>query len=174
MRFATYKGERSLSDLVGRLFEIKGPRTEALAKEAEAALLRANPHLRDLKKLPEGTVILVPEVPDVKPTDEARHIAASAGELLEEVRQGLKKARATLAASATRHGEQARRTLRLLKSRQVTTLAAKTPAVRARLPQIAEAANARLKEAEALKKFQEQALPQLDKDLADLAKRLVS
>ena len=172
MRFAMLKGERNLSDLVGRLFQIKGPRAKALAREAEAALLRDNPHLRHLRTVPEGTVIVVPDVADVNPAEEARPVGDVAGEMIGKVRRALDAFRPALEASITRQTEEATKTLELLKSEELVALARKEPALKERLPKIAEEATARLKEAKALKTVHEQALAQIQRDLDDLIKRL--
>ncbi len=50
MRFTTFKAEQNLAELVQRLFQTKGVDAATLPKEAEAAHLRANPQLRNLKK----------------------------------------------------------------------------------------------------------------------------
>lgn len=168
MRFATLQGEQNLADVVGRLFQIKGRRAKTLAKEAEVALLRANPHLHDLKKVPEGTLIIVPEVAGLKLAEEIRPVEAAAGEMVQEVSRELGTIRAALEAAATRHTAEANNTLQLLKSRELRALARRVPAVQERLPKITTEANARLEEAKALKIFQEQTLAQLDKDLKDL------
>lgn len=170
MRVATVKGERNLSELAGRLFQFKGPRAKALAKEAEAALLRANPHLRDLDKVAKGTIIVVPEVADVKPAEEAQPVGG--GEMVGEVRRALGDIRSTLGTAAARHAEEANAGLKLLQSRELKALAEKVPALKERLEKMAEAAKLRLAEVKALETFREQALGQLDKDLSDLFKRL--
>ena len=51
MQFAVTKGENELSELVSRLFNIKGRSAEATMKNAEAALLKANPHLTNILSL---------------------------------------------------------------------------------------------------------------------------
>ena len=53
MKFAVSKGEKELSELTARIFEIKGRGAAETAKKAEAALLKANPHITDLTKIPE-------------------------------------------------------------------------------------------------------------------------
>jgi len=60
MPFSIFKGEKSLSDLVFRLFDIKGPSAQSEVQQASDALLRANPQLKDLSKIPVGTLIAIP------------------------------------------------------------------------------------------------------------------
>ena len=49
MRFAIFKGEKSLDDLIKRLFHVQWPGSRAAAEEVEALLLQANPQLKDLQ-----------------------------------------------------------------------------------------------------------------------------
>lgn len=172
MRFATLKGERDLSDLVGRLFVTRGRRARAVADEAEAALLRANPQLRDLASLPAGATIIVPQVADTKHTDEAWPAEGPAGEIVEEARRAVAGLRTILETSATHQREEARDALRLLKSRELKGLVKGIPGLRGRLPEATEAAKRRLQEADALDAFLTQALAQLDEDLEELVRRL--
>jgi len=60
MRIVQYQGEARVADIVGRVFGTMSP---AERKRAEATLLSMNPHLSDLRALPRGAVILVPEIP---------------------------------------------------------------------------------------------------------------
>jgi len=170
MRLATYQGEQDLTRLVRRLFKITGRGTRTLAQRAEAALLQANPHLHDLTAVSAGTLIVVPEVADINPAEETQPVEAAVGEMVEEARHALVGVRAGLDTSATHLAREATQTLKLLQSKEVEELAKQVPEVKKYLPQITEAANARLKEAEVLKAFQKQELSQLDNDLLDLAK----
>ena len=60
MRYAIYKGEKNMSELVSRLFRLQGKGSQAAAKQAADALLKANPQIKDLSKLAIGSVITVP------------------------------------------------------------------------------------------------------------------
>jgi hypothetical protein len=154
MRLATYQGESDLKTLVKRLFRSRGPEPEAFEKEAEAALLRANPQLRDLKELPKGVAIMVPEVRGIKPTAEVRMPGDWADKLLAEVRQE----------------EAANQTLELLKSKEMKELAKSSPAWQERFRKIADAARARIKKAQAEKESQEKLVAQMEKDLDEVSK----
>jgi hypothetical protein len=94
MNIATLQGERTLTDLVGRLYQVPDGgllswllcqstrETEALVKKAEDALRRANPILVNLGALPPGTVIVVPEVEGLKHTRDVRAVRSPADSLL--------------------------------------------------------------------------------------------
>jgi hypothetical protein len=60
MPFSIFKGEKSLTDLVHRLFNIKGPSAQSQVQQASDALLKANPQLKDLSKVPAGAPIAIP------------------------------------------------------------------------------------------------------------------
>lgn len=59
MAIATYRGEKSVADLATRLYTRLTPRQR---EKAEAALLKANPRLRDPRTLTEGAVLEVPDL----------------------------------------------------------------------------------------------------------------
>jgi hypothetical protein len=170
MRLATYQGESDLKTLVKRLFRSRGPEPEAFEKEAEAALLRANPQLRDLKELPKGVAIMVPEVRGIKPTAEVRMPGDWADKLLAEVRQAVAGLGPALKESAARQEEAANQTLELLKSKEMKELAKSSPAWQERFRKIADAARARIKKAQAEKESQEKLVAQMEKDLDEVSK----
>lgn len=57
MAIATYRGEQTVAELATRLYTRLTPRQR---EKAEAALLRANPQLRELNQLPKGAILEVP------------------------------------------------------------------------------------------------------------------
>lgn len=168
MRISTLKDEKSVPDLVARLFEIKGPDAEARAEQAAAALLEANPHLADLKTAPPGVPIIVPEVEGIKQAEEVHPAATALKNRFDEIRPALGKALKALDASATSRATEAKNNLRALKLARLKTLAKNDPEVGARLPVLLKDAEAKAKEAEAFKKIQNDAFGQLEKNLGEL------
>ena len=72
MRFAIYKGEKSVADLANRLFRLHGRGSQATTKQAADALLKANPQLSDISKLSPGALIAVPDTaPPIHPDEQA-------------------------------------------------------------------------------------------------------
>ncbi|TBW39869.1 hypothetical protein E0E54_01515 [Azotobacter chroococcum] len=69
MALTTFRGEKSLSELADKLFVRLTPRQR---EKAEAALLKANPQLAGLSTLRTGTVLQVPDLPEL--SAKARHI----------------------------------------------------------------------------------------------------
>lgn len=64
MPIATFRGENSLGELADKLFARLTPRQR---DKAETALLKANPQLADLSAVSHGTVIQVPDLPELRP-----------------------------------------------------------------------------------------------------------
>lgn len=170
MRLATYQGEKDLKTLVKRLFRIEGPQAKALAREAEAALLRANPQLRNLKKVPEGTMVMVPEVKGTKPTAEIQQAEGWADKLLEEVRRAVAGLGPALEESAARQEQEANQTLERLKSKEMKQLAKSSPEWQERFKKVADTAKARIKAAKTLKESQAKVLAQMEKDLEEFSR----
>src|SRR5438034_2960311 len=106
MKIASFQGEKSLSELVSRLYKIRGPRAEAQARAAEEALLRANPHLLDLESLPAGAIIRVPDVRGVKTADTGLAAANLPSDIVEAAGQAVSAARTAAEASVTLHETQ--------------------------------------------------------------------
>lgn len=167
MRFVTYQREPTLSELAQRAFEIKGPKAKTLTAQAEAEILRANPHLRDLHKVAEGTLVLVPDVPGLKP-GEIQRVPGLGSELVAHLNQALADAGAALERSAESEAKNAENTLTLIKSREMKEAIKQTPDLKDRLGKVADAAKARAQEAETTKKAGLAALAQLKKDLGNL------
>jgi phage tail protein X len=63
MKISTVKSEMTVGALADHVFVNLTPETR---KRAEAALIKANPHLADADKLNPGTVVSIPDVPGVK------------------------------------------------------------------------------------------------------------
>lgn len=77
LRTITIGRHRTLSGLARAVFDLgNSPLTEA---EAEAALLRANPHLADASGFVRGDPVVVPDLPGAKVTAEADPARAGIG-----------------------------------------------------------------------------------------------
>lgn len=64
MAVATFRGEKSIADIADKLFVKLTPKQR---KSAEAALLKANPQLRDIDSLRQGSILRVPDLPELRP-----------------------------------------------------------------------------------------------------------
>ena len=162
-----FKGERSLNELTSRLFKAGGE--PQARKRATDALLKANPQLTDLTRVPVGSVIIVPDTAieanaseTVRPAD--RSVAdtiRSAGDQITTIATALP----TVSASAT---EQINTVLKLVKDRAVTAAAANDQDLAQRLTRIAETQNSALKDIQVNQKLVQKGLAQMQADLAKL------
>ncbi|MFB3921959.1 MAG: hypothetical protein ACE145_09565 [Terriglobia bacterium] len=165
MRVVTYKGERNLSDVARRVFQIKGPKSAELTKQAAAALLRVNPHLGELKNLREGTPIIVPALPGV---GAAATQPGVSDQVVAQLRATLKDAESVLGQSLAREADDAKAMARLAQDKDLKMLAKQLPEVREKLAQTLQAVESRLKDVEARTKVLTQGLGQLQKDIDEL------
>jgi hypothetical protein len=169
MKFVTIKKTgTSLTDLTGEVFEIKGAKAAATSKSAQAALREANPHIAGLKKLPAGTLVVVPDVPGIK-AGPAQSLGDVSAEMIRHLQRALGDAKAVVEKSAAAQAEDAEASASLAKNRDLVALAKQTPELKQRLSQIVEQAKTQAKEIADDKKAQIQALGQLEKDLTGLS-----
>lgn len=168
MKFVTIKNKTSLAELTRDVFEIKGTKSATATKRVHAALREANPHIADLKELPAGTVVVVPDLPGIK-----RAAVQSPGpvnpELMKHLKRVLAGAKAVVEKSAAAQSEDAEASVSLAKDRELVALARTTPELKNRLSQIVERAKSESKQIAEDKKAQIEALAQLERDLASLS-----
>lgn len=164
MRLTNIESESRVADLLDRLYDLRDA-SEATKRQVREALFEANPQLEhDLRRVPRGTVILVPDVPGITPVAETRPGPAVSG-LTDALRATLEQAGQELDASATAEVDEAKRTLEVLKSRELRKAIARSPELQERLPVIAEEAKARAERAESARSVQSEALAALQEDL---------
>lgn len=123
MPFVTIRKAATLDELAGQLFEAK--KGTPAAKQAEAALLQANPHIADLKTIPAGTVILVPEKEGLKPRARAEAPGESPltlGDRFTQLSGVLRLMGKNLAAAHVKEADDAKATIARAKSKEFTKL----------------------------------------------------
>jgi hypothetical protein len=77
MQFARLQSEKSVGEIVARVYGLKPGDSRAVA--AGKALLAADPQLNNLTNLPEGTPVVVPEVAGLNATSSANVDPSRAG-----------------------------------------------------------------------------------------------
>jgi hypothetical protein len=167
---AFFKGEKSAGELAARLFQVNGRDPQA-SRQAIEALIRANPQLANLDRVPSGSVIVVPETPHavnageiVQPATLAlADPARSVGEHVTAFTRGLAAVSGSAAA-------QADSTLKLLKDRSLKAAAANDPVLAHHLTSIEENTKATLKDVDAKQTMLQQAIAQMQQDLAKFLK----
>jgi hypothetical protein len=168
MKITTYNGERNLTDLAHRLFEIKGAGAKTRTQEIEAALLAANPHLSDLKQVAEGTPIVIPSF-EVEATP--KESGSTAATLIRQIREQLDGLGKSLNDSVKQRAKELAATKEIMKDRDFKRLIKSTPGTAERLKQIAGNASDELEKLDQLKENQEKGMSQLEKDLDTFIKR---
>jgi len=63
MPIATFRGERTISEIADKLYTRLTPRQR---EKAEAAILKANPQLRNIHSLRKGAILRVPDLPELR------------------------------------------------------------------------------------------------------------
>jgi predicted nucleic acid-binding Zn-ribbon protein len=84
MSFVIFKGEKNIEDLVSRIFHLPNKSAKA-SQDAQDALLQANPQLKDLSKVPMGSVLEVPST--ASPVNETEQAPASVVRWITATRQ---------------------------------------------------------------------------------------
>ena len=168
MKFVTIKSETSLADLSREVFEIKGAKAAAAAKRAQAALREANPHLADVKEVPAGTLVIVPDVPGTKEAP-AQSVGDVSAEMISRLKSALAAAKKVIEESAESQLQDAEATLSLAKDAELGRLAKQTPELKERMARVIEQAKTQSKQVAEDKKSQLEAVRQLEKDLAGMS-----
>ncbi|WP_028469998.1 hypothetical protein [Neptunomonas japonica] len=63
MSIATFRGESSITEIADNLF---AGLTAHQRKNVESKILKANPQLRDLSKVRKGSILRIPEIPELR------------------------------------------------------------------------------------------------------------
>lgn len=100
--------ERTLSTLVRNLFVLDGPTAAEDARRAEAAILRANPHLAERDAFRAGAVVVIPSDLGLSRTDRVAVREATPGALLEETADRIEQVRVLAEERLKREAESAR------------------------------------------------------------------
>jgi hypothetical protein len=167
MSFVVFKGERNIADVVSRAY---GELKASDRKRAEAALVRANPHLAEIKDVAEGSLIVVPRVPGVRESAD-REAESPAADAVGEIAEALTDYRKRLEASAKREEGDLSELEKLLESGPLREKLGNTPEAGPYLDRAAEAAKDRRTENEERKAILER-LEDAETRLAELVERL--
>jgi hypothetical protein len=167
MKFITTKTETSLADLTRQAFDLKGSKSSAELKRAQAALRQANPQLGDLAKLPAGTLVIVPEVPGVR-TAPLPSLTGPSPDVIAQLELVLAGAKNVLRQAAASQAQESDTSLSLAKNRALAKLVKQMPSLQSRLAEIAAAAKAQTKQMADDEAAHLKGLVQLKKDLSSL------
>jgi hypothetical protein len=167
---AFFKGERSAGELAARLFQVNGGDPQVSSQVIEA-LIRANPQLANLDRVPSGSVIVVPDMPyAVNAGEIVQPATAAVADPARSVGEHMAAFASGLAAASGSAAAQANSTLELLKDRSLKAAAANDPVLAQRLTSIEENTKTTLKDVDAKQTMLQQAIAQMQQDLAKFLK----
>jgi hypothetical protein len=151
MNIAFLKGEKTIAELVARIFP-SSSRAPAKRKLAADALLAANPHLADLSKVEPGTRIVVPATSLPHDPAETTQVTSSAPAARNSVflYQHLESLKIAIPAAANTAVTNANATIALLQRAEVQAAAANDPSRAQRVASATQSANAKIQAAQAL------------------------
>ena len=115
MRIITVTSEQDISALVPKLFKIPASGGQRIA-DAVRALTEANPHLGSRTKVPAGTPIVVPDLPDLPPKAAAGATDDTLHDLQAQVRQALDSAKSAWGDSSKLAAQDAQASLEVLRA----------------------------------------------------------
>jgi hypothetical protein len=167
MNFAIFKGEKNVTELAARLFQLRGTGSKSAATEAGEALLKANPQLNEISKVPVGSIIVVPPDAPPLPAEEspapANLVRAFAAE---RAQQFLTMLDSGLTDIESRASDANSDMLSLAKSKEVKAAAANSSNLAQNLPAITKSADTRLKATKSTQDARTKAIGELRKGLA--------
>lgn len=167
MSFLVFDGERKLAEIVARGY---GELKASDRKRAEAAILRANPHLTKIKDVIPGSVIVLPAIPGIGGRI-GRRSEVPAGDALAEVAGVLEDYRKRLAKAADAEQTELTELRAFLKSRPLRARLSKVEGAGAYAERVAATLTDREAEHEQGRAFLK-ALSAARKEFAQLAERL--
>jgi hypothetical protein len=169
MRIATTKAGEPLEELAARVYEFEGEASPTVLRSAGKALRDANPFLRKLSEVPEGTVMVVPELERATPASGTDRLEGVAGTIVvERLREAAAQAVELLSGELDAELADARSSLDVLRSSETRRLARADSEARRLREETEEAAKERVAAAERLGDYREQVAAQVERDLDDL------
>ncbi len=161
MPITIYRGEKTVGDIADKLFERLTPRQK---ETVEAALLKANPRLADPAKLTRGTILKMPDIPELRPKT-SRALENPDTLLAKHVAEALDGLGKRLDGRSTQAVDDVRQQAALLKSAALKRALAHAPALQELAAQIGKSTDTRGKELEVRRKSVDAALQAMRKDL---------
>jgi phage tail protein X len=167
LRFIKLDDVAKAEDLAGIAYQLKASTTGATLTAASEALFLANPLLRDAKKIPKGTLVLVPDIGKVPTAKDAEpvEIPLGKGALLTDKQIASLAADTAAAAKAAKQASiDTKDALRVAK-KFIPDLA---PGVESLLDKIAEQADRRAESAQKLEKSLRKTYARMAEDMQRL------
>jgi len=169
MRIAYTRAGESLDDLAARVHTFEGKATATTRRSAGRALRDANPFLRRLSDVPEGTLVIVPELERAAPADETDYLEAAAAELVVgRLREAAAQAVELLGGELDYEVADARRSLEVLRSSDARRLVRADDEARHLREATEDAVKERVAAAERLGDYRKEVVARVEQDLDEL------
>ncbi len=173
MRIAYTRAGEPLEELAARVYKFDGEASTTALRSAGKALRDANPYLRKLSEVPEGTIVVVPELENAAPAGRTDALEVATGELVvERLREAAAQAVELLAGELDEELADARSSLDVLRSSETRRLTRSDPEARRLHEATEETIKERVAAAERLGKYREQVAAQVERDLDELLEAL--
>lgn len=169
MRVTTYRKGEKLPDLVQRVFELNTPDAESRMHEMEKRLLEVNPHLVNVDRIPEGTLILVPELKEVRSSAEKLNASGAIDQVVGVLISMLQEAQVAFEASAVEASAEISQSRKAAKGKDIGRLAAEDPALKERMAAMEREHSKRVRATKDFHENRRAALQELDRDLRSVA-----
>jgi len=161
MAIATYRGEKSVSEIADKLFVRLSDNQRA---KAEAELLKANPQLKNITKVRTGAILHVPDMPELTAKTN-RDLETPGAQIAQDLVQALNDYNKQAGGRFKTAQEAAKAQIALLKSAKFKRLLTDSPNRQALAGQAAKALDARAKDLAERQKTADKAIKQTIADL---------
>lgn len=166
MRITTVRSEKSLAELVRKVYKLSSSDDAGKVAAAEEALVKANPHLREFDKVRPGATVVVPDVEGFKHAlPEGVRLRIGTIDPDEPLRRSLSRLKGSLGSGAERRKGELDHTLEALKSPALKVAIKENPELAARVEEITATTKKRRKELEEEHAERLEVLERLGKDL---------
>jgi hypothetical protein len=173
MRIAHTRAGEPVEELAARVYKLEGEASASALKSAGKALRDANPYLRKLSEVPEGTIVVVPELEHAADRRSTNALeAATGGLVVERLREAATQAVGLLAAELEAELADAQSSADVLRSPEARRLIRSDPEARRLRDETDEAIKERLAAAKRLDEYREQVAAKIEQDLEELLKAL--
>ena len=169
MRIATTRAGEPIEELAARVHKFEGEASATALKSAGKALRDANPFLRKLSEVPEGTIVIVPELGHAADRRSTNTLEEAAGGLVvERLREAAAQALELLAAELEDELADAESSVAVLRSPEARRLTRSDPEARRLRDETDEAIKERVAAAKRLGEYRERVAEQVEQDLEEL------
>lgn len=165
MRFAIVSEHEDVPALARRLYR---PGSAEALRDAERALLEANPHLADAESRVAGAVVVVPEVAGATATEDAQREGQLLAPLLQAARDRLPEVGEALRATLESRRATVKATVDQIGSAEVRQLLREEPTLKEVVADVSRDAKAETTEIDEIDAVQRQAIVELGGDLDEL------